>query len=469
MIIYLVKVSLVLTACFSLYWLLFRKSTLVGFSRGILLLMLALSLSAPLWDYTPQNDQLQQVMVELEPATHYLQMVQANKVTDKQAQTDSTLNWYNTILGIYWLVVFLLIIRYIHSLRTLFNAYRKHLKTYKGIKVYSTSYPKSHSFFQWIFLAKTHQDQPGELSVLEHEYHHVRLGHSYDRLLMDLFVILFWFNPFIYLYRKGLIEVHEFQADQETINKHDRITYQQLLLAEVKRDYEHSLVSYFNVSLTKKRIMMMNKHKTSKLTLLKSLFVIPIVLGFAVLFSFKEVPVMLEEHLVTFPMPNDKATIVLPEFQEIEDPDDVPSILPVDMGGESIRLSSGFGKRKNPNNSSKFQWHQGIDIPAKTGAPVVATADGAVTVKNHKGGFGKHIYIEHGNGYKTQYAHLSAFNVKSGQNVKKGDLIGFIGSTGLSTSPHLHYEVIKSDKHVDPMEYINDYKLSEKYFQKIVE
>ena len=98
--------------------------------------------------------------------------------------------------------------------------------------------------------------------------------------------------------------------------------------------------------------------------------------------------------------------------------------------------------------------HYGLDFSIKIGTPIYATADGkAVVVKTSFGGFGKHIYLDHGNGYRTVYAHLDKFNVKRGQKVKRGELIAYSGNSGRSTAPHLHYEVHKNGKKVNPINF----------------
>jgi murein DD-endopeptidase MepM/ murein hydrolase activator NlpD len=98
--------------------------------------------------------------------------------------------------------------------------------------------------------------------------------------------------------------------------------------------------------------------------------------------------------------------------------------------------------------------HAGIDFSAPQGTPIYATGAGTVSlVKTTFSGLGKHIEIDHGFGHKTKYGHMSEFNVKQGQKVKRGEIIGYVGSTGKSTGPHVHYEVIKNGKKVDPIHY----------------
>jgi murein DD-endopeptidase MepM/ murein hydrolase activator NlpD len=128
--------------------------------------------------------------------------------------------------------------------------------------------------------------------------------------------------------------------------------------------------------------------------------------------------------------------------------DHTPSIMPT-----KGYMSRGFGYKNDPFTGFK-QFHSGLDIANRTGTPIYATADGRVSSVRKNGGLGKMIAINHGYGFKTRYAHLDKYNVKVGQKVKRGEVIGYMGSTGYSTGPHLHYEVLKNGKTVNPYKYI---------------
>lgn len=145
----------------------------------------------------------------------------------------------------------------------------------------------------------------------------------------------------------------------------------------------------------------------------------------------------------------------------------IPAIQPI-SNKELIRLASGYGWRIHPIYKVK-KLHSGIDFSAPIGTPVYATADGIVSkVKVRFSGFGKYVEIDHGFGYKTGYAHLHDFNVKPGDRVKRGELIAYVGNTGLSTAPHLHYIVKKNNKKINPIHYFfND--LNPEEYEKIVE
>jgi murein DD-endopeptidase MepM/ murein hydrolase activator NlpD len=127
----------------------------------------------------------------------------------------------------------------------------------------------------------------------------------------------------------------------------------------------------------------------------------------------------------------------------------VPSRMPL----EGAQLTSGFGMRSHPVLGGRRQ-HQGIDLAAPTGTPVYATADGVVSRADWYSSYGLYISVEHGAAMQTRYAHLSRLAVAEGDNVKKGDLIGYVGSTGRSTGPHLHYEVRVDGLAVNPIPYM---------------
>ncbi len=143
----------------------------------------------------------------------------------------------------------------------------------------------------------------------------------------------------------------------------------------------------------------------------------------------------------------------------------LPSIKPVreDKLKRNIRFLSGFGRRLHPIHKVR-KMHAGIDFTAPTGTPIYVTGDGTVErVENRKGGYGKNVIIDHGYGYKTLYAHMSKIDVKRGQKVTKGEVIGKVGNTGLSSGPHLHYEVRYKGKAVNPIHFVMDGLTTEEY------
>lgn len=127
----------------------------------------------------------------------------------------------------------------------------------------------------------------------------------------------------------------------------------------------------------------------------------------------------------------------------------IPSLTPIDY----VRVSSQFGLREHPVLGGR-RAHAGMDLAAPSGTPIRATADGVVHAARWNGGYGLFVEIEHGGDIDTRYGHMSRLNVAEGQVVRKGDVIGYVGSTGRSTGPHLHYEVRIDGAAVDPAPYM---------------
>ncbi|WP_111684431.1 M23 family metallopeptidase [Winogradskyella tangerina] len=144
----------------------------------------------------------------------------------------------------------------------------------------------------------------------------------------------------------------------------------------------------------------------------------------------------------------------------------IPAIQPVN--NESLtRMASGYGYRTDPFTKAR-KFHFGMDFTAPRGTPVYATGDGIVKrADNSSSGYGKHIRIDHGYGYVSLYAHLYKYNVRVNQRVKRGDLIGYVGSTGRSEAPHLHYEVFKDGERINPINFYYG-NLSAKEFNELL-
>jgi murein DD-endopeptidase MepM/ murein hydrolase activator NlpD len=145
----------------------------------------------------------------------------------------------------------------------------------------------------------------------------------------------------------------------------------------------------------------------------------------------------------------------------------LPAIQPVSNKNLS-RMASGYGPRIHPIYKTR-KMHTGMDFSAKSGTPIYATGDGKVSkVRRSRRGYGNHVIIDHGYGYKTLYAHMKKYAVRKGQEVKRGEVIGYVGSTGTSVAPHLHYEVIKDGRKINPVNfYFNDLNAEE--YEKMLE
>ncbi|MFW6224027.1 MAG: peptidoglycan DD-metalloendopeptidase family protein [Bacteroidota bacterium] len=145
----------------------------------------------------------------------------------------------------------------------------------------------------------------------------------------------------------------------------------------------------------------------------------------------------------------------------------IPAIQPIN-NKNLTRIASGFGYRIHPVYKT-LRMHTGMDFTAPRGTPIYATGDGKVIKpRRGMGGYGLYVLIDHGYGYKTVYAHMSKVIVKPWQKVKRGEIIGYVGNTGVSTGPHLHYEVLKNEKPVNPVHFFyND--LTPEEYEKVIE
>jgi murein DD-endopeptidase MepM/ murein hydrolase activator NlpD len=153
--------------------------------------------------------------------------------------------------------------------------------------------------------------------------------------------------------------------------------------------------------------------------------------------------------LVSIAQPQQRFGNTIPGFSS--QPVAIPSLVPV----EGVKLTSDFGMRWHPVLGGRRQ-HKGVDLAAPTGTPVHATADGVVERADWFSGYGLFVALEHGGDIETRYGHMSRLNVAAGQQVRKGDVIGYVGTTGRSTGPHLHYEVRIAGEAVNPMPYLQN-------------
>lgn len=145
----------------------------------------------------------------------------------------------------------------------------------------------------------------------------------------------------------------------------------------------------------------------------------------------------------------------------------IPAIQPIN-NEDLTRMASGYGMRTDPFNKTR-KMHWGMDFTAPRGTPIYAAGDGVIDrADSNSSGYGKHIRINHGYGYVTLYAHLYKYNVGKNQKIKRGDLIGFVGSTGRSEAPHLHYEVFKDGKRINPINFYYG-SLTAEEFNKLLE
>ncbi len=452
---YILKVSAFQAVLVLFYLLFLRRLTFYQFNRIFLLGILVIGFALPF----VQVGSAPVVQANQELVT----MIGTRISQSSAAMTEGVIvpgfqvSWIWLLSSLYAIGVLLLFQRYFSN----FYKIRKFKYGYQliakigAIEVFRTPFAQPFSFFRSVFIPEKVEHTQELNMVMAHELQHVNFGHSYDRMLADFIVVLFWFNPFIYLLRKSLIEVHEYQVDAAvTADSGVKIPYQMSLVSLAGGGFSGP-VSFFNFSTIKKRIQMMNRNKSNKISLMSLALLAPVIGGMVMLFSFE-----MKTSEMVFIQDNPS-----PALEELVPPVErawveTPSIFPLGVKDEKVRVTSNFGYRTDPFDEAK-KFHQGMDISAAEGTPVIATADGKVIlVSTQPGGYGKHIVIAHDEVYQTKYAQLSSMEVKEGETVKRGQLIGRVGSSGRSTAPHLHYEVYKDGKAVDPVNYISDYQFA---------
>jgi hypothetical protein len=355
-----------------------------------------------------------------------------------QPLADSSFNFAIVLMTIYWLIFSLFIIRILITTIQLFVLRRKSIIQQKnGYQLVISNVPEIFSYFNWIFIPN-HKLEAYDPQILKHEKAHINLKHSCDVILTETYIAFFWFNPLVYFYRKSLKSVHEFQADKGVLKSGVKTSqYLQLLMQSLEIKKTNSLYNYFNQPILKKRVTMMTKPKSNRLAKLSYLLLIPVC---GLLISAFTSPKIIEDSFID-------------PFDILENSNTAPSLFPI-KNATKDNITAYFGEVGKHSKINKGIIHTGIDIRAKSGTPVLATGDGVIAKASMEGNWGNLVIITHTDGYQTWYAHLKGFNTDENQHVKKGDVIGYVGNTGLSSGPHLHYEIKHNGQHVNPLDFI---------------
>ncbi len=438
-------VGLSLLYCF--YYFFLRNGNDFRFQRLYLILTGVISVIIPLLNIRVPSDAIPLSGQFLLFQEEYIDF--SGQIKEGLYANHSSLDLPVVLLTIYLIGVFLFLVRMVYFLYKPIKIICRYGIEKKGKVnlILSDNIHSPFSIFNFIFLNRSHVSTRFLDEVLAHEKVHVAQKHTLDLLFIELLLVFQWFNPVVFLIRKSLQEVHEFLADEAVLQRgFDRSSYIGLILQQVIRKPMMGLVSQFN-SLTKKRIVMITKNKTKKKFTLKYLFILPVVSVLFFAFSIDQQSDRGEEpgnflsslsNTVEFSWSQDKTT---------------PSVWPIDR--ENCKFTSGFGERIHPIYREKMM-HKGVDLAAAKGTPVQVTADGVVEkTEDWPEGYGKYIVVVHNDIFTTLYAQLSEIKVKVGDRVKQGDVIGLVGSSGLSTAPHLHYEVRKNGEVVNPADYFD--------------
>jgi hypothetical protein len=427
--VYLVKASGCLVAFYVLYAVLFANKTFFSFNRAYLLFALIASLTIPAISFSTLENQYAFDSASLsssffEPETH-------SKIENRQADADPV-SIISVLKVLYITGVVLMIARFLFFIYKLIELKNKtQILFVDDIRVVRTKSSPPFAFFNLIFLPENESNSV----IVEHEWVHVKQFHWIDLLIVELISIVLWLNPILILYRRSIKLQHEYLADSNVIEKGVPIEeYLDCMLNEIYSKNFSYPISHFYSNSIKKRILMLTKTKMPRKVSLLYLLVVPVLC--VLLLSFSASPHSSTESPVTILNAQDE---------------NVPSILPVQS--KNVVIASGYGMRMHPMLRVK-KLHTGIDLLLPEGEIVLSTADGVVIESASDAQRGNYLLIKHNDLFTTAYFHFKNVLVKKGDKIEKGQTIGYIGSTGLATEPHLHYEVIKNGKAVDPIDFL---------------
>jgi beta-lactamase regulating signal transducer with metallopeptidase domain len=442
---YLLRVSVCLAVFYLLYITLFRNKTFFRTNRFYLLTGLVIAFVIPLIKITLPAQSFNLVLQEAISKPIYQPLQEFSQLSNIEP-VDQVFNYRQVVVSIYVSGCFLLLFKLLFSIVSIIRLKRKsEVQSLGSFTLVRSRFAYPFSFFNLIFIPQ-HEIDP---LILEHEKIHVRQRHWVDLILIELATMVLWFNPVIFLYRKALKMQHEYIADACVI-KNTGISlekYLQCMLKQIQFENAAASTSHFYSKSIKKRVMMMTRNKTPfRFMLTYSLFlpVLCVMLCAYCIPSGEKTVTPVFQGIETF------ATVPGTHTKAIEDRYR-PSASPVEPKKKKNILP--FGMRINPA-TNKLQHHSGIDIIMDEGETVMATGDGIVVESVNDPVRGNFVLIKHGGVYATQYSHLRNAVVIIGDKVKKGQTIGYIGSTGLSIKPHLHYEVLKYGHMVDPKDYL---------------
>lgn len=496
--------SLLLAMGTLLYWALLRKS---GWHQGNRFFLLLWPLASLLlaWIRIPVPGRT--IWVETEPAFFNLTPATVAGSGEVVATSSMLLPVWSWPAMLFWGGVVLFFLHFALQLIRMVRLIRSRAQQRRAgytLVAAGKDLPVS-SFGPYLFWP---QGKPVSGPMFEHELVHIRQRHTVDRLLSELTLTLFWYHPLMYFLRRELRDTHEYIADAAVTRHVSAYDYAMALIHYRTGRSAPPLVHPFSQHI-KKRLLMLH-HPTVYLPW-RFLSVLPL-LGVSVFFfsceaqdqylledpEKREVEAQVVSTAAPSPLAEDSVYLLIndrvlgvlsqaeavatlaetnggktdrlvrvepPQAQELGAPAGVVAYqvyYTTDGQSQSFRYplpagqgewSSEYGQRIHPI-TKKQQLHTGIDIKAPTGTAVLASA--AATVKEAKfgAGFGNFVILDHGNNVLTRYAHMSEILVKKGDTVEAGALIGKVGSTGKSARPHLHFEIIKDGKAVNPADYI---------------
>jgi beta-lactamase regulating signal transducer with metallopeptidase domain len=445
MIQYLIKSTFCLMVLYGFFHFFLRNQKILIFNRAYLITALIISLITPLIHIPIRsslslNSSIDRIALFTEP------LIQNDQIT---VYATSQHLHPNVLLIPFIAITLVLFLRFALNILKIITKAKKSKRIENGnitlVLVDEKTVP--YSFLRYIFVNKSDFEHNRiKKELLMHEEAHCLQYHTLDIILLESINILFWFNPAIWLYRKAILLNHEYYADNNVLEISDSLDYQILLFNHVIQINSNHLVSNFKYSFIKNRLIMMTRNKPSNSAFLRKITGIIILLCLSLTFSFSQ-DNTLKKNSSNYSK-DDTITKTASEK---------PELFPI-RKTDVPEISRSYGEHHYVNpvtQNDTIVNHYGIDIKAKLGTDVIATAGGkVVSAAWEDKGRGRLVIIDHGEGYQSWYAHLQDFNVKSGDIVIKGQTIGHVGSSGLSTGPHLHFEIRVNGQHDDPLKYL---------------
>ncbi|MBI9066801.1 MAG: peptidoglycan DD-metalloendopeptidase family protein [Salinivirgaceae bacterium] len=437
---YLLKVSIIFSILYCTYWIFFRKNTFHNLNRILLLVIMISSAIIPLLEFN-STEYFAKTTSKVFEIGSFNEIIVLNIPTDVST-TEKTFSAWKILSFIYLIGLIFFLLKASIQLIRIFNLYKQHKKIINGVNkiIITPKHLPPFSFFNWIFLPEDEYSSADMHPIIEHERIHAKQWHSIDLLLTELFCICLWFVPFVYSFKNSIKSVHEYLADKKVAkDAHTTIDYLKLLAANTEKYTLIGLSNNFYCSTLKNRITMITKNRSSKLASIKYLLLLPAFVLLIQTFACNS-ETELQENSSTI----DQSSAIEKDPSFIEP-----------ISSTNYEISAKYENMYNPITKKNI-FHKGFDLKAKTGTEIIAAAEGKIVkVRPSDEGYGNLIAIEHENNMLTLYAHLSEFKVAVGDIVKQGDIIGLVGNTGMSTGPHLHFEIRKDGEKVNPADYID--------------
>jgi murein DD-endopeptidase MepM/ murein hydrolase activator NlpD len=429
---YLIKSCVYITAFYIPFILILKRTTFFNINRLYLVGGLLLSFFLPLCTgFTTISSYAPPDLPFMEPI-----VTQTELVISQTTESTDFLNT-TTLLFIFYLIgIAVQLIRVTRSTAGILKLKKQSENfVHQDVRVFRTNTSAPFTFFNAVFLPKS-LDDPG---ILAHEAAHVHHYHWIDLSIVEIGSIILWFNPVMIFYRRSLKQQHEYSADQAAIKSGvDLAEYLISIKQQIESAFPSPLTSGFYFQSIKNRINMMTQKRTSVFGLATYTIVLPIIICLLMAFSSKD-----QTQRIPSGAHDSRQTVL-------------SLCLPIDIKNNFL-LESGYGERLHPV-LGVMRLHTGIDLVAEEGVPVVSTQEGIVIKAELAEAWGNIIIVQHDGEYSTSYSHLKSMNVNVGDKVQKGQAIGFVGHTGLSTKDHLHFELLQKGKAIDPIKYLPEIK-----------